>query len=40
MDSGLTCLQSPKVIPDKLIRNGFKFRFLEMNPALENIINE
>ncbi|MBA3028205.1 MAG: TIGR01777 family protein [Desulfobacteraceae bacterium] len=33
-------LQSQKVIPDKLIRNGFKFRFLEMDPALENIINE
>jgi uncharacterized protein len=33
-------LQSQKVIPDQLIQHGFKFKFLEMDEALEDIINE
>ena len=32
-------LQSQKVIPDKLIKNGFKFKFLEISTALEDILN-
>ena len=34
-----TLLQSQKVIPDKLIKHGFKFKFLEIETALEDILN-
>ena len=33
-----TLLQSQKVIPDKLIKHGFKFKFLEISTALEDIL--
>ena len=36
---GDSLLHSQKVIPDKLIRNGFKFRFMEISPALKDILH-
>jgi hypothetical protein len=33
-------LQSQKVIPSRLIEKGYRFQFLEIDQALENIVNE
>lgn len=36
---GAALLSSQKVIPDQLIKHGFKFQFMEIDPALENILH-
>jgi uncharacterized protein len=36
---GTSLLGGQKVIPEKLIRAGYKFKFMEIGPALENIFN-
>ncbi len=36
---GNSLLGGQKVIPEKLIRHGYKFKFMEIGPALENVFN-